>query len=255
MQFCTVCGRPKAGGSSSCRGCGNPFVTPKAFGSPGPEEGTVRPGAPRPPSRWLKRTSIAAAGGLALGIAVAGLTLWPHGDHPAASGAGAEAGTSSPAAAGSGPATLAAPAADTPAPDPGRPSGPVAMTAAAAGDADAPAILSFLDSYFTAINTHDYQAYDALLSPQLQQEITQPAFDSGYQGTSDSAETLAGVSAASSGDTAAAVTFTSHQDPDAADNDESCTDWQITLYLQPGDSGYLIDPPPQGYHAVSAPCS
>lgn len=262
MQFCTVCGRPKAKGSSSCSGCGNPFVTAEPFSPYEPEPRwkaeSARAAAPRArssPSRRLKRASIGAAGGLALAIAVVGVTLWPHNDQPAGRVTGVQAGTPSPGSAGSAPAGAVSPVADTPPSSPASPSGSVAMAAAAAADSDSATVLSFLDSYFSAINGHDYQSYLALLTPDQQQEITQADFDSGYQGTADSAETLTGVSDDADGDVAAAVTFSSHQDPDSADNEESCTDWRITLFLEPDGSSYLIDQPPQGYHAASQPCS
>jgi hypothetical protein len=62
-----------------------------------------------------------------------------------------------------------------------------------------------------AINSHDYQAYAALLDPQLRQDLTTGQFERGYQSTADTGETLAGTSVAANGDTVAAVTFTSHQ--------------------------------------------
>jgi len=159
-----------------------------------------------------------------------------------ASGTGASAGS----AGSPGPAPSAAEATA---------SGTVTMTSEAAQDPDASSVQAFLDQYFSAINAHSYQTYVGLLSPQLQEQLTQAGFDQGYQGTADSAEQLASISADANGDTAAAVTFVSHQHPDAANNDESCTDWSITLFLQQNGDGYLIDEAPQGYHAASAPCS
>jgi len=44
----------------------------------------------------------------------------------------------------------------------------VAVSAAAAGNAAAPQVTAFLNRYFTAINAHDYQAYDSPLDQQLQ---------------------------------------------------------------------------------------
>ena len=85
--------------------------------------------------------------------------------------------------------------------------------------------------------------------------MTQAQFDKGYRSTADSNETLVGISTASSGDLAAQVTFTSHQDPaDSPDHSESCTDWNITLFLAQGGSGYTIDPAPSGYRASYQPC-
>jgi hypothetical protein len=51
------------------------------------------------------------------------------------------------------------------------------------------------------------------------------------------------------------VTFTSHQDPaDSPDQSESCTNWDISLFLAQGNSGYVIDPAPSGYQAAYQPC-
>jgi hypothetical protein len=148
----------------------------------------------------------------------------------------------------------AAPASSSPA-TAGAGQGSITITKAAAQNPDASSVVAFLGQYFSAIDAHQYQAYLALLSPQLQQQFTQASFDQGYQGTADSAEQLTGISAAADGDTAAAVQFVSHQDPTAANNEESCTDWDITLFLAHNGNGYLIDTAPPGYHAASAPCS
>jgi hypothetical protein len=135
-------------------------------------------------------------------------------------------------------------------------SGPglVTVTDAAAQDPQAQSVAAFLDNYFTAINSHRYDAYKALLMPQLQQGLTQASFDSGYQGTVDSAVQLVNISAAAGGDTQAMLEFTSNQTPDAANNEESCTNWSISLFLAQQGGGYLIDVAPPEYHAASAPC-
>jgi hypothetical protein len=133
--------------------------------------------------------------------------------------------------------------------------GTVAITSAAAQDAESTSVAEFLNRYFAAIGNHDYQAYDSLLSPQAQQGLTAAQFDSGYRSTADSAETLTGISTAANGDIQADVTFTSHQNPaDSVDGTESCTNWSVSLYLQQNGSGYLIDQPPSSYHAFHAAC-
>ncbi len=133
--------------------------------------------------------------------------------------------------------------------------GTVAVASAAAQDADAPAVAGFLDRYFAAINSHDYQAYAALLDPQLRQDLTTSQFERGYQSTADTGETLAGTSVAANGDTVAAVTFTSHQNPaDSVDHQEACTNWRISLFLENDGSGYLIGPAAAGYHASHEAC-
>jgi hypothetical protein len=128
------------------------------------------------------------------------------------------------------------------------------VTASVAQDPRASSVAAFLDRYFSAINSHDYDAYRALYVPQVQQGLTRTSFHSGYRGTVDLAERLVHISTATNGDTRAASTFTSHQHPDAANNYETCTNWRISLFLVQGADGYLIDVPPLGYHAVSAAC-
>ena len=134
--------------------------------------------------------------------------------------------------------------------------GQVTITAGASQDANASSVAAFLDHYFTAINNHDYQSYISLLSPQAQQGLTAAQFDSGYRSTADSAETLVSISTVSNGDLAAAVTFTSHQNPaDSPDQQQSCTDWNISLFLVESGGGYLVDQPPPGYHASYHACT
>jgi hypothetical protein len=133
--------------------------------------------------------------------------------------------------------------------------GGVTVGAGASQDTDASSVADFLGQYFAAINAHDYQSYLSLLSPQVQQGLTQAQFEKGYRSTADSNETLVGISTAADGDLVAEVTFTSHQNPaDSPDHSESCTDWDITLYLAQGGSGYVIDPAPAGYHASYQAC-
>lgn len=131
----------------------------------------------------------------------------------------------------------------------------VTVGPAASQNPAASAVAPFLDQYFAAINAHDYPSYLSLLSSKAQQGMTQAQFEKGYRSTADSDETLVGISTASTGDLAAEVTFTSHQDPaDSPDHSESCTNWDITLFLAQGGSGYVIDPAPPGYQASYQPC-
>ncbi len=148
--------------------------------------------------------------------------------------------TASPSASSAGPSSV----------------GQVTITAGASQNANAASVAAFLGHYFTAINNHDYQSYVSLLSPQAQQRLTAAQFDSGYRSTADSAETLVGISTAANGDLAAAVTFTSHQNPaDSPDQQESCTDWNISLFLLQSGGGYLVDQPPPDYHASYHACT
>jgi hypothetical protein len=148
-----------------------------------------------------------------------------------------------------------------PAPSPSSPSPSITMavqvtvSAEASQDPDAASVATFLDQFFDAINTHDYQSYMSLLTAPEQQGLTQEQFDNGYDSTTDSAVTLLSISTATDGDLVANVTFTSHQDPAASPNQqESCTDWNISLFLEQDGGEYLIDQPPPTYHATYAAC-
>jgi hypothetical protein len=110
----------------------------------------------------------------------------------------------------------------------------VTVTGAAAQDSVASSVAAVLDKYFSAINSHQYHAYKGLLALQLQQGLTRASFNSGYQGTIDSAIRLINISSAADGDTQAVLKFTSHQAPNAANNQESCTKWHISLFLVQG---------------------
>ncbi|MGH3180506.1 MAG: hypothetical protein ACRDOE_01140, partial [Streptosporangiaceae bacterium] len=133
--------------------------------------------------------------------------------------------------------------------------GQVTISPDASQNPNASSVAVFLGRYFTAVNTHDYQSYVSMLSPQEQAGLTREQFDQGYRSTADSAEALVSISTATNGDLDVAVTFASHQNPaDSPNQEESCTDWQISLFLQPDGSGYLIDKPPPGYHASYAAC-
>ena len=65
---------------------------------------------------------------------------------------------------------------------------------------------------------------------------------------------LTTISSAGGGSVAAAVTFTSRQSAADSHDASPCTDWRITLYLQPDGSSYLIGRPPASYHASSSAC-
>jgi hypothetical protein len=121
-------------------------------------------------------------------------------------------------------------------------------------DSRAPLVESFLNSYFAAINTHDYQQYRALLDRRLQRNLSAQSFTDGYSSTSDSAATLTSISGLGGGEVGAAVTFTSHQDPSQSPTQTSCTHWSIILYLTIHDGRYLLGHAPAGYRAGYQGC-
>jgi hypothetical protein len=197
------------------------------------------------------------------------------GDGPPATGDPADGDTGLPASAlptpdGNGPAAPGAaaaslPTASQPTPAPSlnptsTPSAPawadttVSLAAAAAASPAAPQVQTLLDRYFTAINEHDYSQYSTLLDPQMQQDNASASFAAGYATTTDSAETVTGISNTGDGDLAAVVTFTSHQDPSDSPDNTSCTQWAITLYLVPQNGGYLIGAPLSTYSPSYQAC-
>jgi hypothetical protein len=133
--------------------------------------------------------------------------------------------------------------------------GSVTVSAGAAQNPAATAVATFVSQYFSAINSHDFQAYDSLLTPQLQQSETAESFSNGFSSTADSDETLVAVTPAANGDTAATITFTSHQNAaQGADGTGTCTGWNITLFLESNGTGYLDGEAPSTYHAYPKSC-
>jgi hypothetical protein len=276
MQSCTQCGRPRNPGAGFCTGCGAEFpgadpgsIPVSRSGQLAPDSGRTQPpsdvvGFPggrfekRPPSRrsrWLVIAVIVAA--IAAGGAGAGVWLHIRHGHAGAvaarglkrsAGQSPAAGPATPQASQASPAAPSSPTAPVSAGD------TVTVSADAAQDPAVQSVVTFLQEYFTVINSHDYQGYAALLSPPLQQGMTPAQFNSGYDGTVDSGETLESISTAPNGDTIAAVRFTSHQNPDSLNHEQACTSWSISLFLVQNGTGYLIDQSPSGYLASSAPC-
>jgi hypothetical protein len=130
----------------------------------------------------------------------------------------------------------------------------VAVAAAVGRNAARPQVIALLDRYFSAINQHDYAAYAQLLDAQALQRSPASAFYTGDGSTADTGETLTGLADVSSGGLAAAVTFTSHQQPADSPDHSDCDNWSITLYLVPQGAGYLIGLPPAGYQGSFASC-
>ena len=162
----------------------------------------------------------------------------------------------------SGPASTprARPAArpTTPAASPAVPPARSALISVAGSAASSPheaAVMTFLTSYFTAINDHDFTAYQQLFSAPLRADLSAPSFSAGYETTTDSAITLGGIEVIGSGELVAQVTFVSHQQAAASPTNSACTAWSVSLYLlQQGDS-YLLQQPPTGYQASYSACS
>jgi hypothetical protein len=174
---------------------------------------------------------------------------------PATRSAPATPATAATTPSATGTASSTGPTASSPAASPKvSPSPHVSVAPGVTSNPAEPAVVAFLDRYFTAINTHNYAAYSRLLDAQERSANTRSTFDTGYGTTTDSAETLTGIAGAGGGNEAATVSFTSHQNPADSPSKTACTSWTITLYLQPNGGGYLIGPAPAGYHASYQAC-
>jgi hypothetical protein len=257
MRLCPTCERPRIEGSQACSGCGRPYPAglanlPDIVGfSRGRAAARKRPVLSPRPAAFVAIAIVLVVGGSG--------AAWLLGRHKPSSGTGAAQGFTSQATPPATPASSGPPS-PPPSSSPANPSsanpGQATVTVTGAAAAGSVAVTAFLDKYFTAINSHHYNAYKAMYAAQLQQNMSRASFNSGYQGTIDSAIRLINITNAVDGDTQAVLKFTSHQIPTVADNEESCTKWSVSLFLvQDGGGGYLIDTPPPGYHAASAPCS
>jgi len=141
-----------------------------------------------------------------------------------------------------------------PGPAPGGDAVLVTMAPGVSQAPDAAQVEGFLVSYFTAINTRDYEQYEGLLIPAGRAQLTAADFAQGYGTTTDSGASVVGVSSAGAS-VAATVTFTSRQRPVPGADVTGCTSWDVTLYLRRLDGALLIGNPPPAYHAYHRACS
>ena len=222
------------------------------------------PGPPRQ-AGWTvagHRAQIISAALAAVALLAGLVTAWsafggPHGAAPGARLAGRQTAATrqatppprSPAAPS--PSSTAAPSPSVPAPGGAPPV--VAMAPGLSQAPDAAQVNGFLVSYFTAINTHDYQQYARLLVPARRAQLSAAAFARGYGTTTDTGASLVGISRTGRG-VAATVTFTSEQRAAPGADVTGCTYWDITLYLQRQEGALLIGSPPAGYHAYHRSC-
>jgi hypothetical protein len=222
------------------------------------------PGPPRRPYRPRSNHTAAWIGFAAAAVLVlagGGFAAWKFlghhtTPHPAA------AGSSNGAANQTGSGSSGSPAANSPSPLPTTPSAsptvtvpggsfPVAATPTAAQQTGEQQVVSFLQSYFTAINNHDYGQYAPLVTSA--HRPTPAEFENGFGTTTDSNATLTGLVPYGTG-VAATVKFTSHQSPSSSFTGTSCTRWHITLFLQPRTSGYIIGSAPTTYRPQARAC-
>jgi hypothetical protein len=111
-----------------------------------------------------------------------------------------------------------------------------------------------LVTYFTAINTHNFQQYASTFLPSIRHQLSASSFASGYKTSRDSNASLVGLGTAAGHRLAATVTFTSTQQPKPSLGVTGCTYWAITLFLGEHGNGFLIGPEPSGYHPYHHAC-
>jgi len=89
----------------------------------------------------------------------------------------------------------------------------------------------------------------------VEQGETAETFSKGFSSSADSDEALVAIAPAANGVTAARVTFTSHQNASqSVGGTGTCTDWDITLFLESNGTGYLDGKSPSSYHAQYKSC-
>ena len=164
------------------------------------------------------------------------------GAHPTAPSSAASSASISPTGSGTSASPTAAPTAS------------LVSVAPGISNAAEPAVQTTLSHYFEGINTHNYAEYQSAHNAQEQAAESQSAFTSGYQSTTDSAMTLVSLEGTAGGGESATVTFTSHQNPADSIDGSACNNWQLTFFLVPQGTGYLIGPPPSGYKPSYSDC-
>jgi hypothetical protein len=225
---------------------------PATVSQPPPYPGGGPPGE-EPPRRNRAR-AITLLAGVVVVLAAGGVGAWAAlggKGHPSAQSSHTAHHTSTPHSSSPRPSTSAPSSSPKPSPSP---SGMVVAAPGVTAKKGERTVLAFLDSYFTAINTHNYQKYYGLLDTQQQRDVTQGQFDSGYRKTRDSHATLVALGPVGSGVVAASVTFTSHQPASDSPSHTSCTNWNTTLYLRHQGGSYVIGAPPASYHASYQAC-
>jgi hypothetical protein len=222
---------------------------------PGPPRRAGRPAAGH---RAQVISATLAAAALLAGLVTAWAAFGGHrGAGPGARLAGRQTVATrqaSPPASGSAAPSPSATSAPSPSvPAPGGAPAVVTMAPGLSQAPDAAQVDGFLVSYFTAINTRDYQQYARLLVPARRAQLSTADFARGYGTTTDTGASIVGISPTGRG-VAATVTFTSEQRAAPGADVTSCTYWDITLYLRRQGGALLIGDPPAGYHAYHRSC-
>lgn len=194
----------------------------------------------RPEGRWLIASATLIVLIIAAGAAWAALAHLGPAGHASQPPVRPTVRTSAPAA------SPAAPLAQGP---------QVSVAPLAASSPYETTVLSLLVSYFTAINDHDFTAYQQLFDPELRAAESATVFSAGYGTTTDSAITLTSIGVIGTGELVAEVTFVSHQQPVASPTDSACTAWTVSLYLLQHNGSYELQQPPPGYQVSYTACA
>jgi S1-C subfamily serine protease len=112
----------------------------------------------------------------------------------------------------------------------------------AISDTAAEGIVAAFNTYFNGINTGNYAAAYAVLSPRLQAQTTQQAFADGDATSYDSEIQVLDAGQIDARTVRVGLTFTSLQAPDKGPNGESCDIWTIDYtMIEASDGSWLID--------------
>jgi len=236
-----------------------PPPSPPAPGYPPPRPPYgARPGPPSGPRRSSGGRTAAFIVVIVLVMLAAGggayaLVSRSHGQNTAQPPASPTAGSSAASTARSSASASTSPNGG-PSATASTPSGLVTVGAGVASNGAEPAVEATLSRYFQGINTHDYAEYQSAHNAAEQAAESQATFKSGYASTADSGMTLVSLDSTSNGGESATVTFTSHQAANSSIDGSTCNNWQLTFFLVPQGTGYLIGAPPSTYKPVYSDC-
>lgn len=204
---------------------------------------------------------VLVAGVVCVGGGIALRTLGGHATHTSSGPTGGTGGNGADRGGGTGTASPAP--SSSPSPEPTASTAPTAVglvdIQAVAGDPRAPAVAAMFSTYFTGINTGDYDSalsvYDPAGSLNPNDPKQRSSFISGVGTSQDSDIRLVALgSAPAPAVLSAHVTFRSNQDAGygpKSNPDETCTLWDITYALTRNAGGYRILRPLNPRHA---PC-
>lgn len=267
-MLCTNCGKARTGTEKYCTACGKRFPEP-SFGTEEPQAsdrdypraavdhdatGSRPVRTPRAATRRLPTAPIVALLLVVLAAAVVG-TWYAIRKAPSANTAiprvtrssSAQPSGSTPTVTSSSPLPSSTEQQTSPA------NGLVSLAPAAAQYSDADSIQPVITEYFQAINNRDYTKYLATQSPGV--ALTPQQFQTGFRSTEDSSVIVTNIAIAPDGRPEADVTFTSQQQPQDGPNGESCTNWQVKMFLDGNAGTYTIGALPADYSASYQPCS